>query len=61
MKCLLSLLNERDQGDRLMKAELLRELGDFEEAETLLLQIHAESLPTELTFWEIYGVWLAKG
>jgi hypothetical protein len=32
MECLLSLLDEHDESDRIMKAEILRELGRFDEA-----------------------------
>ncbi|MDY6832129.1 MAG: hypothetical protein SWC96_09885 [Thermodesulfobacteriota bacterium] len=36
LRALITFLNESDDHDRLMKAEALRELGEFEEAESLL-------------------------
>jgi hypothetical protein len=39
LEALASLLNEADENDRLMKAEVLRELGDFESAEQALSRV----------------------
>jgi hypothetical protein len=36
LQALVSLLNEADENDRLMKAEVLRELGEFDSAQQLL-------------------------
>ena len=43
---LAQLLDERDRIDRLMKAEVLRELGEFESAKRLLKRVRAKSLAT---------------
>jgi len=41
LKALAHLLDEGDENDRLMKAEVLRELGDFESAKQVLSRIHS--------------------
>lgn len=44
MELLLPLLDRRDPGDRLMKAEVLRELGRFEQARLALDQVEYDPL-----------------
>ena len=44
LKAIAEFLNESDDGDRIMKAEVMRELGCFEDARKLLARSFDESL-----------------
>jgi len=44
LRALVTLLDESDENDRIMKAEALRELGDFEAAEKLLASEFSDDL-----------------
>ena len=44
LRAFLTLLDEADDNDRIMKAEVLRELGDFNEAEKLLATEYDDEL-----------------
>lgn len=44
LAALLDLLDESDESERLMKGEILRELGRFDEAKTLFLTLESSEL-----------------